>query len=88
MGILKKYEFTSKTKYNNTLKLLDFTTKHKPFVFGKMILKTAEYINGEEVKPFVLSQKYCVDIYWSDNEDSSLFDEFEVFTKNQKHKKA
>ena len=87
--MLRKYEFTSKTKYINTLKLLDFIPKHKPIVLGKIVLEKGEYdLEMKEIKAPVFSNKFCVDIYWNENEDTSVFNEFEVFPLNPKHKIA
>lgn len=85
--MLKRYEFTSKTKYNNTLKLLDFKPKHNPIVLGYIVLKQAEYdLEKKEISKEVKSSKYCVDIFWLDNEDTSFFNDFEVFPSNPRHK--
>lgn len=37
------------------------------------------------VREYIFSDKFCVDIYWKEKEDSSLFDSYEVFPKNPKH---
>lgn len=40
------------------------------------------------MREYVFSDKFCADIYWKETEDSILFDSYEVFPKNPKHRIA
>ena len=87
--MLKKYEFTSKEEFE----ALDTQTNHKPILLGHVVLEKAEYDKeGNEIKEPVLSDKFCVDIYWDEKEyNSEIYydlESHEVFPKNPIHKIA
>tara|TARA_R110002072_G_C7651026_1_gene508707 strand:- start:175 stop:444 length:270 start_codon:yes stop_codon:yes gene_type:complete len=87
MGVLKKYEFT------NELEFLELTSEvtfsNKPIILGFVELEKPNYnLIGIRTSPPILSTKYCIDIYWNDDEDSSVLNSYEVFPKKPKHKIA
>ncbi len=55
---------------------------------GQEIYTEEEVTKDLTVREYVFSDKFCVDIYWHESEDSSVLDEYEVFPKEPKHKIA
>lgn len=83
---MKKYEFTSKAKKDEAFKLLeDNNINCEVFDLGKLVLERGEYDeDGNEIKPPVFTQNYCVDIIWHQSELEE-FKEFEVYPENPLH---
>lgn len=83
--MLKKYEFTDLQEFQSLLG--DTKLTHKPIVLGHKVIEDGEYDeDGNEVVAPVLSDMLMIDIYWEDSEDSSIFDDYEIFPNNPIHK--
>lgn len=83
--MLKKYEFIDIEEFQGLIGETKLT--HKPIILGHKMIEEGTYDEeGNEVVAPVLSDKLMIDIYWEDNEDSSVFDAYEIFPNNPIHK--
>lgn len=91
---LYKYEFISKQAFTTQINKLktevdDGTDEASYFVYnGVKALIPLGFIQigtDEQGEP-VLSEKYCVDILWENDEQAENFASYEVFPNDPKHK--
>jgi len=83
--IVKKYEFENESIVDKLIYNLgvetdedgnEYPTHQNAIVkIGKFIVKDGEYDDDlNEIKPPVLYDKFCVDVFWNDENDSSIAD--------------
>ena len=96
MKELLKYEFNNENHFLEILKdvfpEIEEEDSHKPYYtlvkLGYIVLKSGEYdVDGKEILPAILSDKYCVDILWKEDQPSK-FEKYQTFPKKPKHKLA
>ncbi len=72
--------------YNDVVKQVTETIQVVSLDDAKQEIYTPKEVTKDViVREYIFSDKFCVDIYWIETEDSSLFDSYEVFPKNPKH---